>query len=298
MSLWAYLPALSNGFVYEDANWRGKLGLEAPGLYNFVGSDPFTFHLVSLLLHGLTALVLFDVGRRIASPLAGLLASAFFLLHPMNTEAVAYIANQPELLAGLCLALAGWLLVISPHEGWLGTLAACLVGLGAVWTKPSAVVVLGLLPVLAWVLGQRRRSASFLLIGSLWGVGLLLTRGVQIVNNPYTWGSEFGAWHYAGIQLVTAGLQVWHVLWPVGVTLEADTAVASLTALWAACAGLLCLALLPSRGVRLGLVWAALCLWPRFVLRTPEVLHEHHWYPVLLGWSLLIGIGLTRPTCA
>ena len=77
-------------------------------LYTALGRDahgiviPFTFHLAALILHCAAGLLLWLILRLLKLPGAWL-AAAVFLLHPINTETVAWIGQLPAVLAGaLC----------------------------------------------------------------------------------------------------------------------------------------------------------------------------------------------------
>src|SRR5213593_4902772 len=81
------------------------------------GADVRGYHVLNLAIHVLAALALFGVARRTlrsrplaakfaadATPLAFAMA-ALWMLHPLQTESVTYIAQRAESLAGLCLLL-------------------------------------------------------------------------------------------------------------------------------------------------------------------------------------------------
>lgn len=123
----AYLPALRGPFLFDDlalpygqpnagtapfgALWRGV----RPLLYSLFwaetriwGTEPFPYHLVNFVLHcangllagWLAAWILGaagETGRR-KTLLAGV-AVTLFLLHPLQTEAVAYVASRSENLS-------------------------------------------------------------------------------------------------------------------------------------------------------------------------------------------------------
>lgn len=87
--------------------------------YHFGGEDTFGYHLVNVLLHILTASVLFGTVRLLCSTpilsptalsrkktLFSLFVSLLFLVHPLQTEAVTYIWQRSEVLAGLLYLLA------------------------------------------------------------------------------------------------------------------------------------------------------------------------------------------------
>jgi tetratricopeptide (TPR) repeat protein len=73
------------------------------------GQNVFGYHVFNLLIHVLNGLLVFAAGRRIfkqvfaAEPdlpnMYALLAAAFFLVHPIQTESVTYISSRSELLS-------------------------------------------------------------------------------------------------------------------------------------------------------------------------------------------------------
>jgi len=78
------------------------------------GVNPFGFHLVNMLLHTLSATLLWGIVRRtlclpffsgrfdrVAFPLAFLVA-LLWALHPLQTEAVQYVSQRTELMMGWC----------------------------------------------------------------------------------------------------------------------------------------------------------------------------------------------------
>ena len=81
------------------------------------GPDVRGYHVLNLAIHVLAALALFGVVRRTlrsrplaarfaayATPLA-FAAAVLWVLHPLQTESVTYVAQRAESLAGLCLLL-------------------------------------------------------------------------------------------------------------------------------------------------------------------------------------------------
>ena len=129
----AYLFALWGDFVYDDvsitvlqnpvllgtASWKEIFTWDRPlreltylldhALWGF---HPLGYHIQNLLWHGVNALLVFILLQRlgVSRPLAW--ASALlFALHPVNTEAVAWISGRKELLClffELCACVA-WL---------------------------------------------------------------------------------------------------------------------------------------------------------------------------------------------
>lgn len=123
-----YGPSLHGPFVLDDnylpmfmqnvdaqplSQWVGVrplLGFSYWLNYQASQLDSYSYHLVNILLHKLTALMVVLITRRLLT-WAGttdarrdgisLFAGALFLLHPVQTEAVAYIAGRSETLSVL-----------------------------------------------------------------------------------------------------------------------------------------------------------------------------------------------------
>ena len=131
------------------------------------GADPRGFHAVNLLIHVAAALALFDLVRltlnsprlrpRMGSaslPLAAL-AATIWAVHPLNTQAVTYIYQRIESLAGLFMLVtlacyARWAdrvvwRGLGAGQGWLA--ASVAAAAAAMATKEHAVV----LPLLVWL---------------------------------------------------------------------------------------------------------------------------------------------------
>jgi hypothetical protein len=111
------------------------------------GTDPFPFHLVNVLLHAATTLLLAAWLLALGMPRApSLAAAALFAVVPIHAEAVTGIVGRAELLVALLVFLSA-LLFLRATEGpslravaYAGAVAAFLV---ALFTKEHAVVLPG-----------------------------------------------------------------------------------------------------------------------------------------------------------
>ncbi len=126
-----FYPALSSGFVWDDDDnvtenmtLRSAKGLSSIWLdphsnqqyyplthtsfwveYQLFGLQPWSYHLVNLLLHAASAALLFVILRGLSVPGAWL-AAAVFAIHPLQVESVAWVTERKNTLAGLFLMLA------------------------------------------------------------------------------------------------------------------------------------------------------------------------------------------------
>ena len=78
--------------------------------YQLGGQNPVGYHAVNLALHLACVWVLFDVLKKLMPANAAFVAAAVFAVHPIQTEAVAYVFARGTLLATLfcLLALRDW----------------------------------------------------------------------------------------------------------------------------------------------------------------------------------------------
>ena len=124
LTLLAYLPALHNGFIWDDDAWLMKnqtlfgwsglhelwfnpLALQQyypiTGIvfwieYQVWRFDPFGYHTVNVLLHALNAVLFALVLRKLRLP-APWFAAAIFAVHPVMVESVAWITEIKNTLS-------------------------------------------------------------------------------------------------------------------------------------------------------------------------------------------------------
>jgi tetratricopeptide (TPR) repeat protein len=168
--LWAYGPALHGAFVFDDTKQQYALPAAAEPLRSWIGpvrpilmfsywanvqishQDTFSFHMLNLMIHAFTAVLVFFVIRRLLewsgaaesnrNPFA-LFGAFLFLLHPLQTESVAYIAGRSESLCGMfsCASYAAFLYRRSKAISWLDTIVVVALFGAAVLTKEQAVAL-------------------------------------------------------------------------------------------------------------------------------------------------------------
>jgi tetratricopeptide (TPR) repeat protein len=130
-----------------DTTASGRPLLNVSFAVNFLagGLAPAGYHLANLAIHVAAALVLFGLVRRTAElwnlPAAAPIAFAgalLWALHPLQTEAVTYIAQRAESMMGLFYLLTLYCFL----RGWRGlAVAACLAGMATKEVMVSAPVL-------------------------------------------------------------------------------------------------------------------------------------------------------------
>jgi len=136
----------------EVGNYAPLLLLVHAAEWRAFGTDVRAYHVVNLVLHALCATLLLALLQRNAvAGGAAVFAAAFFLLHPANVEAVAWISQLKSVLA-LALAL-GALLALERHP-----LSATALFAAALLTKAIAAFALPTAAGLAWAAGEAGKA--------------------------------------------------------------------------------------------------------------------------------------------
>jgi tetratricopeptide (TPR) repeat protein len=166
----AYLPAIGAGYVWDDdtlltANpqmrsaaglaeiWQGvhvrdytPVTLTSFWLeWRLWGAAPAGYHVVNILLHALSALLLWRILERLRVPGAWI-AALLFAIHPVNAASVAWVAELKNTLSG-ALFFGSMLCFLDAREGmktyWVSLALFLLAALskGSVVTMPVALLL-------------------------------------------------------------------------------------------------------------------------------------------------------------
>jgi protein O-mannosyl-transferase len=111
-----------------------------------VNASPFGFHLVNIVIHAANAILVFLLLRALRpardNDLLPLLAAALFALHPVQTEAVTYIAGRStSLMATFYLASLLAYLRADPSRRWRGQVLSAVFFAAALMVKETAVTL-------------------------------------------------------------------------------------------------------------------------------------------------------------
>ena len=174
LGFYLYLPALSGPFVFDDftlpyqrtiaeeslSTWITIAGVRPFLIFTYwvnrklSGESPVGYHVLNLFIHVVNTVLVFLVlyrllqlagwvnAKRTAAAVAG---AAVFLVHPLQTESVSYIAGRSESLAALFVMLAYLVFLYRRHEciSWReSVLVLVLLGVGMT-TKENAIGMAG-----------------------------------------------------------------------------------------------------------------------------------------------------------
>lgn len=272
------LTSLHTG-LYQPATWLSMAVDRA-----LWGERAFGFHLTSLLLHGLNAVLFHHLCRRLLrDPRAALLAALLFAVHPLGAESVAWVSERKGLLS-TAFALLTALLHL---EGRRGLSAACFAA--ALASKATAVG----LPVALLFLGGRLRdlwphlalSAAAGLLGAQAAIGApsrgladrltLFGYGLAFYPRKLLWPAGLGPLYEAPVPAAA--------LWPAAVLSAAACAAAA----WAAAR---------REGARQALACYGALVFPTLglVSHGRQLAADRYGYLACLPLFALAGAGLAR----
>ncbi len=255
-----YIPALRGQFIWDDdAHVTRNLTLHSlsglvhiwfqPGAtqqyyplmystlwmdYHLWGLNPVPYHLENILFHALNAILVWRILRRLEVRGAWL-GAAFFALHPVCVESVAWISERKNTLSGfffllsLFAAIEFWLprrveartrvdekgaapqAIFGP---WKFYTLALFLYLCALWSKTAIVGLPGVILILVWWKRGRVHLKDALLVVPFLALGLaigLLT--VSIEHKFILDASNLDEWKLSlGQKFIIAGRALWFYL--------------------------------------------------------------------------------------
>ncbi len=240
----AYLPALNGTPIWDDdahitrpelRSWDGLIKIwTQPGstqqYYPFVhtvfwaehqlwGDAPLGYHLVNVLLHCFSALLLLQILRRLEIPGAWL-AAAIFVLHPVQVESVAWISELKNTLSGVFYLGSGLAYLAFDRTRKLGpyltSLALFVLGLlskTVIATFPAALLV-----IFWWKRGKLSFKRDIWPLLPFFVLGVTAASFTAWIERSLI-GADGGAYNFSFLERVLiAGRVVWFYLskffWP------------------------------------------------------------------------------------
>jgi hypothetical protein len=163
ITAWSYVPG------YFTSHLWSQMANEAPHYYRPVfllwfrlvdavlGAPGSLWHLSSVLAHLGAVLCVFLLVRHVANDFTGaLLAAAVFAIHPVNTEAVAWVSSSGDLL--LTAFLVSSVYLYATRKGPI-SVASILLALLAMFVKEAGIVAPALIFVFEWTQSRIKNAA-------------------------------------------------------------------------------------------------------------------------------------------
>ena len=285
-----YRPVRHLSFALDHALW---------------GRHAWGFHLSNVLYHALACALVFRVVRRLAGERAAWAAALLFAIHPVQTEAVAYVSGRRDILVTIFFLL-GFLSYLTYRDTGRRRHILALLGwlaLGA-GTKESAVTLPAVLLLYDLIVGPKplgRRllfHAPFLLLAAVFAVRVATGDASQ--QEGFHGGSALT--HYLAVPCLY-GLYLWRFVMPVRLLadysldafpLPRSPLAPSFLGATLALSALVAATFLLRRRVPLvafGIAWFLVTLLPVVqIIPFHELAAEHHLYLASVGLCLAAGV--------
>ena len=236
-----YSPALHGPFVLDDLYFpyaspqlRGIpflrwVGDPRPVLmlsywlnHLWSGEDSFAYHVTNVLLHFVTSIVTALIAMRLVDwaevsdshrvkRTLGIFAGALFLVHPMQTESVAYVASRSEVLSVLFYYSAFCVFLYRRTESisWLRALAVLVLFGAALGSKQHTLTLpaLFLLTDLFWAQGSLRANRLLYIV-----MGVIGVAGAAFILRNLSYANTAG-FHVAGLTPLSYFFTQCRVVW-------------------------------------------------------------------------------------
>ncbi len=273
------------------------------------GAEPFGYHIINLFLHAGATWLLFLLLQELLAPApeantVAFAAALLFAVHPIHTEAVAWVVGRAEILAAGFL-FAGWIFHLRDR-----TIASLACFALALLSKESAVAFFPLLLLGDFAIGKWKPSSRYALaaglttlyLGLLWKVqgGRFGPPQIPMTDNPLAalpagWrilNALHVAWKYVALQIYPAVLSCDYSFNQIAVFRDwRHTLPAALAAAAVACAWVWALRRRHA-GLALagGIYFAGFAVTANLLLPTGTIMGERLAYLPSAGFCLLVAL--------
>ncbi len=317
VSSWQYLPKyfsenLTAGSGIRDNYWRPLLLFSFSLDYKIGGIEPFFYHLQSLLWHMAASCLFFVLLiKLVRNNLAALFGALLFAAHPLQTEAVSYVAGRADPMhTTLMLASILFFLKYFDTRNTSSYIWSLVFFIFALLTKERAIIFPAIISLIVLLPAIKSHDKSFkktfCIITPYFiiaGIYLALRMTVLHFTDTFDLGAEnsLGApslW----IQLLTYfkafAIYAELLIWPAKLYMEKSIALPSSIWDWQVLLGIIIfittLSIIirswkKSSFVSIGLFWFFVALSPSLhVFPIQGLLYEHWLYPALPGLFLAL----------
>ncbi|MEK7151315.1 MAG: tetratricopeptide repeat protein [Patescibacteria group bacterium] len=168
--------------------------------YLISGIQPLFWHLASNLIHIANAILIFFLLRRFSGRLVAFITALIFTIHPLQTEAVTYIAGRGDSLVALFMLLALTLFIKSkdnPSKSWVYKSASLVLMVIGILSRETGIIFPFLLMIFYitflskekfWISIKKAFKEAWLYFGVviIYGVLRLTVLNFQNTLNFYT----------------------------------------------------------------------------------------------------------------
>ncbi len=199
LTLAVYIPAMRAGLIWDDEAliFDNRVIRAGDGLFDIWfstkmqdywpmttsmfwlewrlwGTNPAGYHVVNVVLHALSAVLIWRVLRRLAVP-GAFVAATLFAVHPVSVESVAWISERKNTLSMLLFVLSTLAYLRSEDSGrWRWYATSLLTFLLSLLAKTSVVMMPVVLLVLSYWRRGRITKTNLLRVVPFFGVSLAL----------------------------------------------------------------------------------------------------------------------------
>lgn len=183
-----YSFSLFNGFVWDDelmnnpqlsaatAYFRPAMTVVNGTLFGVFGTQPFIFHLISVIFHIATAVLLFYLFKRFFKENNAFFLSLIFLVHPALVEAVCFASALQEILFTFTGILALYIISRTKNSTLLTVFSAIILCFISLLMKETGIVFFVVL--FCYLLFFHRKDTSEIQLYSALAVIVVFTYGM------------------------------------------------------------------------------------------------------------------------
>jgi len=299
--------------------------------YTFGGLDPLGYHIVNILLHILSAIVVFMLVKSLLGPggveiekeKIAFFCALLFVSHPIQTETVNYIACRSELLAGFFLLLSFYLYIrssVSKKEinvnpsFYIGSLVAFTFGL---LCKENIFILPLLILIYDYLYIGWKNAKDFIVRFKKYYLAFLIIAVAYIVLRVFLLGHFLGGLkttpvsrsffenlitqarvvmlHYPRLLLFPFGLSIDHYV-PASKSIMEPTVIISLLLLLVVVTAIF-IVRRKNKAVTFFTLWFFINLAPTSLIPLHIIMNEHRLYLSSISFCFLISYGLISLSC-
>ena len=302
---WSYVPG------YFTTHLWAHSPLQLPNYYRpifllwlrlvdaMLGPPSPLWHWASILAHLAAAACVFMLLQRLTGNLKGAAVGAgLFAVHPIHTEAVAWISAASEPLLTVFVVLSVYFHIVRKEQ--ISYISLSFITL-AMFTKEPGIVAPALILAYEWTRSRFKEAVAASAYSVLPAVLYIACRmnalGHLAPGAPPNMSVGEMVLTWPRVLVIYATHLVWPVRLSVCYDVAVETAVWPIVTLGIVVAGLIWAVCACSADVRFGAAWFAITLIPGLSLRyllTGDYVHDRYLYLPSVGLVLIVAVGFSR----